>query len=78
MTDENRGAHDAFCNPIIARLARDGPLEMQLANLIAQTHGRLILHKFGRGSASPVKASPAPSTRSIPARRRPMSPSPKP
>src|SRR6266567_2513495 len=41
MTDENRAAHDAFCNPIIARLAADGPLEMQLANLIAQDHWRL-------------------------------------
>ncbi len=26
MTDENRAAHDAFCNPIIARLKADGPL----------------------------------------------------
>jgi hypothetical protein len=25
MTDENRSAHDAFCNPIIARLARMVP-----------------------------------------------------
>jgi hypothetical protein len=41
MTDENRTAHDAFCNPIIARLAADGPLEMQLAHLIAQDHWRL-------------------------------------
>jgi hypothetical protein len=41
MTDENRAAHDAFCNPIIARLAADGPLEMQLAHLIAQDHWRL-------------------------------------
>ena len=35
MTDENRAAHDAFCNPIIKRLGPDGPLELQLANLIA-------------------------------------------
>jgi hypothetical protein len=41
MTDENRAAHYAFCNPIIARLAADGPLEMQLAHLIAQDHWRL-------------------------------------
>jgi hypothetical protein len=41
MTDENRAAHDNFCNPIIARLAPEGPLEMQLANLIAQDHWRL-------------------------------------
>src|SRR5437868_14403854 len=41
MTDENRAAHDSFCNPIIARLAPDGPLELQLANLIAQDHWRL-------------------------------------
>ncbi len=41
MTDENRAAHDAFCNPIIARLGTDGPLEMQLAHLIAQDHWRL-------------------------------------
>ena len=25
MTDENRAAHDAFCNPIIARLGAEGP-----------------------------------------------------
>jgi hypothetical protein len=41
MTDENRAAHDAFCNPIIAGLAPDGPLETQLAQLIAQDHWRL-------------------------------------
>src|SRR5438067_1915523 len=41
MTDENRAAHDSFCNPIIKRLAPDGPLELQLANLIAQDHWRL-------------------------------------
>jgi hypothetical protein len=41
MTDENRAAHDAFCNPIIARLGAEGPLEMQLAHLIAQDHWRL-------------------------------------
>jgi len=41
MTDENRAAHDAFCNPIIKRLAPDGPLEMQIAHLIAQDHWRL-------------------------------------
>jgi hypothetical protein len=41
MTDENRAAHDAFCNPIITGLGPDGPLEMQLAHLIAQDHWRL-------------------------------------
>jgi hypothetical protein len=41
MTDENRAAHDGFCNPIITRLAPDGPLEMQLAHLISQDHWRL-------------------------------------
>jgi len=35
MTDENRTAHKAFCDPIIKRLAPDGPLEMQIAHLIA-------------------------------------------
>jgi hypothetical protein len=41
MTDENRAAHDAFCNPIIKQLAPEGPLEMQIAQLIAQDHWRL-------------------------------------
>src|SRR5579862_7815701 len=41
MTDENRAAHDAFCNPIITSLGPDGPIEMQLAHLIAQDHWRL-------------------------------------
>ena len=41
MTDENRAAHEAFCNPIIARLGAEGPLERQLAHLIAQDHWRL-------------------------------------
>jgi hypothetical protein len=41
MTDENRAAHEAFCNPIIERLGAEGPLERQLAHLIAQDHWRL-------------------------------------
>jgi hypothetical protein len=38
MTEDNRREHDAFCNPITARLNPDGPLELQLANLIAHDH----------------------------------------
>jgi hypothetical protein len=41
MTDENRAAHEAFCIPIIASLAAEGPLQLQLAHLIAQDHWRL-------------------------------------
>jgi hypothetical protein len=41
MTDENRAAHDDFCDPIINHLAPEGPLETQLAQLIAQDHWRL-------------------------------------
>ncbi|MGD1072914.1 MAG: hypothetical protein ABSB15_22555 [Bryobacteraceae bacterium] len=41
MTDDNRREHDEFCNPILARLSPDGPLELQLANLIAHDHWRL-------------------------------------
>jgi hypothetical protein len=41
MTDENRAAHDAFCNPILDHLAPEGPLETQLAQLIAQDLWRL-------------------------------------
>jgi hypothetical protein len=41
MTDDNRREHDAFCDPIIARLNPDGPVELQLAHLIAQDHFRL-------------------------------------
>ena len=41
MTDDNRREHDDFCNPILARLNPDGPLELQIANLITHDHWRL-------------------------------------
>ena len=41
MTEDNRREHDAFCNPITARLNPDGPLELQLANMIAHDYWRL-------------------------------------
>ena len=41
MTDDNRREHDDFCNPILARLGPDGPLELQIANLITHDHWRL-------------------------------------
>ena len=41
MTDDNRREHDDFCNPILARLNPDGPLELQVANMIAHDHWRL-------------------------------------
>jgi hypothetical protein len=41
MTEDNRREHDAFCNPITARLNPDGPLELQLANLISHDYWRL-------------------------------------
>jgi hypothetical protein len=41
MTDDNRREHDDFCNPLLARLNPDGPLELQLANLITHDHWRL-------------------------------------
>jgi hypothetical protein len=77
MTDENRAAHDAFCNPIIDSLAPEGPLEMQLANLIAQDHWRLNRIQPLKTDSS-CSDSAAPSTRSIRAPRRQTSRSPKP
>ena len=41
MTEDNRRELDVFCNPIIARLNPDGPLELQVANMIAHDHWRL-------------------------------------
>ncbi|MGD1071032.1 MAG: hypothetical protein ABSB15_12910 [Bryobacteraceae bacterium] len=41
MTEDNRREFEAFSNPIIARLNPDGPLELQLASLIAHDHWRL-------------------------------------
>ena len=41
MTDDNRRELDAFCDPIIARLSPDGPLELQLAHLVAHSYWRL-------------------------------------
>ena len=41
MTDDNRREHDDFCNPILARLNPDGPLELQIANLVTHDHWRL-------------------------------------
>jgi hypothetical protein len=41
MTEDNRRELDAFSNPIIARLNPDGPVELQLANMIAHDHWRL-------------------------------------
>ena len=41
MTDDNRRELNAFCDPIIARLRPDGPLELALAHLVAQSYWRL-------------------------------------
>jgi hypothetical protein len=44
--------HDDFCNPILARLNPDGPLELQIANLIT--------HDTGASTAS-IPAPPRPT-----------------
>lgn len=60
MTDDNRREHDDFCNPIIARLNPDGPLELQLANLIAHDHFRINrIHAIEDGVFALGHAKPA-------------------
>lgn len=41
MADEDRAAHKAFCDPLIADLAPVGAVELQLARLIATGHWRI-------------------------------------
>jgi hypothetical protein len=70
MTDDNRREHDDFCNPILARLNPDGPLELQLANLIAHDHWRLNrIHSIEDGIFA--LGHMYPKIRSIPAPPRP-------
>ena len=66
MTDDNRREHDDFCNPILARLNPDGPLELQIANLIT--------HDTGASTAS-IPAPPRPTSRS--AKQPPLCAAPK-
>jgi hypothetical protein len=55
-----RREHDAFCNPITARLNPDGPLELQLANLIAHDHFRINrIHSIEDGVFALGHADPA-------------------
>ena len=41
MNEEDRGAHDKFCQELIDRFQPDGPLELQFASLIAEDFWRL-------------------------------------
>jgi hypothetical protein len=60
MTEDNRREHDAFCNPITARLNPEGPLEFQLANLIAHDHFRINrIHSIEDGVFALGHAHPA-------------------
>jgi hypothetical protein len=60
MTEDNRREHEAFCNPITARLNPDGPLELQLANLIAHDHFRINrIHSIEDGVFALGHAHPA-------------------
>ena len=66
MTDEERTAHAAFTGPILKRLAPEGPVEAQYAQLIAQDHWasqppRLRPRAFSRSA----KATPPPVTREM-------------
>jgi hypothetical protein len=60
MTEDNRREHEAFCNPITAKLNPEGPLELQLANLIAHDYFRINrIHSIEDGVFALGHAHPA-------------------